>query len=382
VAQKHGADDKKAISHILRDGIVLALLFVIPAGLLLWNIQPILLLAGQDASTALLAQTYMHGLMIGLLPDFVSLVLMQFLVGLGHTRTTLIFNMIWVPLTILCNYTLMFGKAGFPALSIAGIGIGTSTAYWIADIGLIFYILSRQKYRPYIRTLMQLGPPRFLRELCQIGIPMGSMYCIELSFFLAVTLLVGHFGSSALAGNQITLQYLMQLTTVTFAIAQAVTVRMGHMLGANNIASAERATYIGLMISTTFMGVVALCYWFLPTWLMALDLDVHAPQNADVIAYTKRFFAIGALFQLLEAIRIVFFGALRSLKDTRYTLITSIICFWCIGLPVGYLLAMPLHWGSTGLWWGMVFGTTCSVASLLKRFRYKMRRQYSLQSHA
>ena len=48
VAHQHGANNKQGISWIVRDGLWLALLLVIPTFILLWNISPIFLLLGQN----------------------------------------------------------------------------------------------------------------------------------------------------------------------------------------------------------------------------------------------------------------------------------------------------------------------------------------------
>jgi MATE family multidrug resistance protein len=141
IAQKYGAKDEKGIAQVLFDGLILSLYFVIPAFLLLRNIGPILLWAGQDPETVKLAQDYMQGLSWGLVPDFIGLVLMQFLIGLGHTRTNMVFTLFWVPLNILSNYALIFGKFGFPALGMAGIGWGTTLAYWILAVVLVLYLV-------------------------------------------------------------------------------------------------------------------------------------------------------------------------------------------------------------------------------------------------
>lgn len=373
VAQNYGAKNHAGIVHVLRDALLIALLFVIPSSFLLWNMAPILLLLGQTPATVLLAQGYLHGLVWGLLPDFVTLVLMQFLIGLGHARTDMVFSMIGVPLVIGCNYALMFGKWGFPTLGIAGIGYGTSLSYWIWGTLMLLYLLLNRNYRHYFAGMLQFKRPYFFGELCKIGLPMGSMYCIEIAFFFTVTLMMGHFGSQYQAANQIALQFLGQLSVVTFAIAQAVTVRVGHSLGAQDTGSAERAGYCGMFIAALFMIMVACSYWFFPLRLIALDFNVHLQKNQAIVQYAQQFLAISALFQLFEAVRLTLFGALRGFKDTRFTLITSIISFWCVSLPIGYLLATRLHWNGTGIWWGMVVGAACGMALLLSRFRFKLK---------
>lgn len=373
VSQKYGAKDYQGIAFILRDGLLWAFILTIPAFILLWNLAPILLLIGQDPSVVVLSIAYLHGLAWGILPDFVGLVLLQFLIGLGHTRTTMIFTFSWVPLNLLTNYTLMFGKLGMPSLGIAGIGWGTTLAYWISTLGLIVYILFKNTYRRYLGNILVFKKPRFILEILHVGVPMGAMYTIEIGFFLVLTLLMGHLSRQTLAANQIALQYLGQLIAVIFSVAQAVTVRVGHAIGANNIAIAERASYSGIFISALCMSLVALCYWFLPQKLIGIDFRIDDPANAEIVAQATQFLAICALFQLLESIRITLFGALRGLKDSRWTLLASVMSFWCIAFPVGYAWAIKLHFGGKGLWWGMVLGAACSVMVLFFRFQYKIK---------
>ncbi|WP_232220310.1 MATE family efflux transporter [Legionella tunisiensis] len=109
---------------------------------------------------------------------------------------------------------------------------------------------------------------------------------------------------------------------------------------------------------------------------MAEPINFHRfgcenPQNALIISYTKQLFAVSAVFQLLEATRITLFGALRALKDTHFTLITSIISFWGIALPAGYLLATRFDLGGVGLWSGMAIGAGFSMSLLFWRFNKK-----------
>lgn len=377
VSQKHGEKDQKGVSYVTRDGLLLSVLFVLPASLLLWYMSPILLLIGQNPDTVLLAQEYMHGLVWGVLPDFVGLVLMQFLIGLGHTRSNLAFALLWVPLNIICDYVLIFGKLGFPALGMAGIGWGTSIAYWISSLALAFYLLFDKKYRHYFQSMLHIGPPKFLQDLWHIGLPMGIMYCIEIAFFMTLTLFMGKLGGQVLAANQIVLQYMGVLSVFSFSMAQAITVRMGHVLGEKAFQVAIRAAYIGTCMAAFFMACVVLIYYFSPDFLISLDLDLTDAKNASIIAYTKKYLAICALFQLLEAVRFGLFGALRGLKDTRFTLLSSIITFWFIAFPIGYFLAFHFGFAGEGFWYGIIVGEIFGVVLLYARFKVLARRLLS-----
>ena len=86
VAHQHGANNEEGIAWIVRDGIWLALLLVIPTFILLWNISPIFLLLGQNQSVVLLATSYLHAWAWGLLPQFIMAALIELMIGLGQMR--------------------------------------------------------------------------------------------------------------------------------------------------------------------------------------------------------------------------------------------------------------------------------------------------------
>lgn len=380
IAHKHGENDPAGISFVLRDGFLLALLVFIPAFLLSWYIAPIFLLLGQHPIIVSLATLYTHALAWGLLPNFIMIVFLELLTGIGKTKIILFFSLLSVPLNICFSYLLIFGKFGLPAFGIAGAGWGMTITNWIMVVIVSSYVLSHKKYKNYFLNIFNRHRPFFLMELLRIGVPMGAMFCVEVAFFFALTLVMGSLGPQILAANQITLQYLCILMSIIFSIAQAVTIRMGHLLGAKDYIPAERANYAGLYISGSVMAVAALIYWLFPEKLIALDFDIHNANNLQIIHYAKQFFLIAAIFQILEALRISLFGTLRALKDTHFTLITSIIGLWCIALPLGYFAATYLHWSGNGLWWGMVVGVTCNLILLLLRFQSKMKVQKKIVS--
>jgi len=372
VALRYGANDREGISIVARDGLYLALFMSIPAFLLFWNMSPLFLLFGQSEAIVLLAQTYLHALAWGLLPNFLMVAILEVIVGIGHTRIIMIFTILSVGINIILSYILIFGKLGFPILGIAGAGWGTAISYWITLIALIIYIFFDKKYQIYFHLAFNFRKPFLIFELLQVGLPMGLMYCFEVAFFFALTLMMGSLSSKLLAANQVVLQYLGLLMSSMFSIAQAITVRMGHLLGANEIRAASKAIYLGVAIAAIFMSLVAILYWFFPRLLISVDFNLHDPNNFEIIHYVQQLFMISALFQIFEAMRIALFGALRGLKDTKFTLFISIISFWGIAFPIGYLFAFTMRLGGIGFWFAMVIGAAFSVILLFYRFQSKI----------
>src|SRR3990167_10059028 len=173
----------------------------------------------------------------GLFQNFIAFTLFELLIGLGKTRLLTFFTVLCVSMMVFFSYILIFGKFGFPTLGIAGAGWGMTIAYWIIAIVLAAFLLTHKEYKKYFHKMFNRKKPTFLWEILRVGVPMGTMYCFEEGFFFALTLMMGSLSSQLLAANQITTQYLGILMGIVFAIAQAITVRMGHLLGAKEINS-------------------------------------------------------------------------------------------------------------------------------------------------
>lgn len=373
IAHKFGAEDEEGILHVVRDGFWLALLFAIPVFLLFWNMAPLFLLLGQSPEVVVLANAYLHAMAWGALANVIIIALLEVYIGLGNARMILIFNVLCASLTIVFSYAFIFGRFSFPQLGIAGAGWGMTLSNWITVSIMGGYALTNKKCQGYFRYLLHFGQQSYFKELILVGAPMGLMYCIEVAFFFALTLVMGSYGSLVLAANQIALQYLGVVMGVTFSTAQAITVRMGHLLGAGEKAAAAQTAYLGFLFATLFILIVAICYWCFPTYLIALDFDIKQAKNAEIVYFATQFLAVCAVFQIFDTMRISLFGALRSLKDTRFTLFISIFSFWGIALPFGYFLAEKSRLHEVGLWWGMTLASGISVVLLLKRFQSKIK---------
>lgn len=374
VALKHGANDQKGIASVMRDGLLMAVLFSIPIVFLCWYMAPIFLFFGQSAHVVVLAQAYLHALVWGIIPNFILLAMLELIVGIGHARTVMVFSMLSVILTLFFSFVLIFGKLGFPVFGIAGAGWGITIGNIVTFVVLSIYIICRNVYRKYFNLIFSYEKPSFLIELLQIGLPMGLMYSVEVGFFFTLTLIMGTLGIVFLAANQIAMQYLGFFMSIIFSIAQAITVRMGHLLGGKEFKLAQQSALMGIALSGTFMFLVAIVFWIFPSYLISFDFNIHESQNQELVVVTTQLLFISSLFQILESVRISLFGVLRALKDTHFTLITSIISFWVLSLPLGYLFATVLGMNAAGYWWGMIVGVITSIIILIFRYRVKIHR--------
>jgi MATE family multidrug resistance protein len=105
-----------------------------------------------------------------------------------------------------------------------------------------------------------------------------------------------------------------------------------------------------------------------PGPILSVFLDMSKPEAAKIVAYGTVLLALGALFQLTDAMQVMALGMLRGVQDTRVPMLLAACSYWLIGIPSSYVLAFPLGFGGTGLWLGLVIGLAFAASSLMWRF--------------
>jgi multidrug resistance protein, MATE family len=376
VSHQYGAKNEKAISEImgqafLLGAVICVLLMVILAFapyFLNWHTQPL--------HVVQLAHELLRSLIWTIPGLIVWSLIQQCLEGMGHTKLIFVVNLIAVPVEILVIYCLIFGKLGFPAYHIAGVGYGLAISYTIAVMAMIGYLIKSQYYIN-LKIFTQIGKTHatYLKELIRIGLPMGFGAFIEVSAFAIITLWMARFGTTMLAAHQVVMQYLGFFIVMVFAFAQTVAIRVGHAVGRQDLVGVHYATYVGAALSFLCTLILVFAFYFFPQFFLSIDINVYDASNADLVHIATQFFSILSVFLLIESIRLILgFGALRGLKDTHFSMLVSLFVFWIIGLSTSFLFAFVFHLTGAGLWWGLTLGIGIGAVAIIIRWYYLMRR--------
>jgi multidrug resistance protein, MATE family len=367
-AQAHGSGQSRQVGEVIRQGFWLAVLIAMPVALLVWNAQPLLEQLGQQADLEQ-TQRYLRAVVWGYLPGLGFSILKDFVSAISKPRSVIIITICSVPLNIIGNYVLMYGKLGFPALGLAGIGVSSAIVLWSMFLALAIYIRIHPSFVSYG---IFKGVPKFdrpiIQELIHIGLPIGIVLLVETGLFTVTTFLIGQIGSVPLAAHQIALETAGVTFRIPLGIAFATTVRVGQLMGKHDPKSARFAGYVGIALGAIFMTCMGLLIWTMPRPIVALFLDVENPANAAVVELAQILLGVVATFQIFDGIQVIASGALRGLKDTQIPMLIGIFAYWGIGLTSGYGFGMILGFGAVGLWWGLALGLAVASAVLTWRF--------------
>ena len=379
VSHLYGAKDTQGIDRSMGQAYIIGLFMSVIMILILFYLPHLLPYSHQPAAVLSQAKHYIYSY-IWTVPSLIYLIITeQFLGGIGKAKVVLTTSIIIVPLEIITIYILMFGKFGMPALGISAIGFGFALSYFITSVGLTLYICMAKAYKKYhIYSYIHQFHLQSILSLAKIGLPIGIAQTIEVSGFAVLTLWMGHFGTTMLAAHQIVMQFLGLMVTLLFAMSQAVTVRLGHHVGAGEYLKLSRVIIVGLGLSLILISLVVSGFNIFDVSLLGLDIDIYDPHNATLIADTLSLFEIVAIWLIIENFRIIAQGALRGLKDTLSLMTIAVIGFWIVGLPMAYLLGFHTNMGGHGLWWGFSTGITVGAIISLARLYCLLRKPIPL----
>ncbi|PIE13131.1 MAG: MATE family efflux transporter [Rhodobacterales bacterium] len=367
VAKAESSGDLPQVRRITRMGIWASLLFAVAALPIFIFSGPILGLLGQDADLAGIASEYLVVAGIGIIPALVVMVLKSYLAALERTQVVLWITLLGVAVNALVNYALIFGNWGAPEMGVRGAAVASLVVQAMSVLGLAVYVA---RVTPEHDLFARFWRPDWeaFGHVFTLGWPIGLTSLAEVGLFAASSIMMGWFGAVPLAAHGIALQ----ITSLTFMIhlglSNAATVRAGRAVGQDDTGGLRRgaAVIIAMSLSVAVLAMVA--FLVIPEQLIGLFLDPEDPRKDAVLAIGVGLMAAAALFQLADAAQVMALGLLRGIQDTKVPMIMAAVAYWVIGVPVSYVLGVPLGWGGVGIWLGLAVGLAVAAVLLMWRF--------------
>lgn len=272
------------------------------------------------------------------------------------------------------NWLLIYGNLGFPALGITGSAWSTtiSRVYLAAFLFVCIVYYDRKLQSGLWRARFHFDWDRW-KELLALGLPAGVHLALEVAVFAAATTLAGWLGALPLAAHQIALTTVSTTFMVPLGISSAAAVRVGQARGRRDHAGAAHAGWTALAMGAAFMATSGLTLILIPRGIVR----VFTP-DLSIIETGAQLLLVAAFFQLFDGLQVVATGALRGLGETRIPMIAAAICYWVLGLPLGYYLAFPLGWGAMGLWVGLSASLIAMGTFLVLTWRRRIRHMHRI----
>jgi MATE family multidrug resistance protein len=214
------------------------------------------------------------------------------------------------------------------------------------------------------KTHKKMLSMKHMRRIWQLGLPIAVQMIFEMSAFSFSAIMIGWLGASQLAAHQIAINIAAVTYMMASGLATATTIRVSNELGRGRYQQMRQAGFSSMVMALLFMSVMTVLLVLGKNWIPQWYVT-----DVGVIQMASGLLIIAALFQLSDGLQVVGLGALRGLEDVKIPGAISLLAYWVIGLPTGYLLCFQLNWGVNGIWLGLLTGLT--IAAVLLFFRFK-----------
>jgi MATE family multidrug resistance protein len=354
IGTAHGASDSKKISEVIKHGVVLGILAGVIGFVLMALALLVLPYLGQPQEVLEVITPFWLLTGVSMIPFFTSFVFKQFYDSTDKpwtgTALSLVSVVVYIPL---CGWFVnLFGLTG------AGLAAVLAGFVGVVVIAAHFYLMPA--HAPY-RVTSPWRKEAFTEQLRE-GLPMGVQYLLEGGAITVAGLLIGLLGATALAANQIVFSVLGILWIVPIGMSMAVGIMVAQAVGGGEKHRARSIGVTGMMIASLWSLLFTALLILFGKWVASQFVS-----ESEVIAVAALLFIVWGLSQIFDGIQSVGVGVLRGLFDNRYPTRVSLIAYWLISLPLGYLFGFILEWGAAGVWAGYGAGLAIASALLVRR---------------
>jgi MATE family multidrug resistance protein len=364
VSQAHGSGEARSCGGWSWQGLY-AVVPLAAVGITLFALAfgPLLSVLSPAPGLAPLAAAYVHMRAFGVIGITAAMVLSAFFRGFGNTRIPLYAMVIADLVNVVLNYGLIFGHFGLPAWGVAGSGMATAIAEWIYAL-ILFVAFRRRAVDERFATAVVAPDLKAIRRFLRTSAPIGGQWLLDMLAFASFSTLVARMGTAQMAASQALLSLMHLSFMQVVGIAIAVSTLVGRYIGAGDYDAAERSHDTAMRLAISLSVAVGVIFLAVPQHCLRIFTD-----DADVLSLGVPLLAVGALFQVADAVGVLSGGALRGAGDTRWPFFVQTALAWGLFLPAGYLGGIVLDGGLTGAWLGGVLYVAVLGVALRWRFR-------------
>lgn len=344
VARRIGEKDPERAAQAA--GQILLIGFTVSAALgvgLAFLAEDILRWIGADTATVALGTGFTRVMLGGNVTVFMIFVINAIFRGAGDAAIAM--RTLWLAnaLNIALGPCFIFGLGPFPELGVTGAAVATNVGRGVGVLYQLWHLTARPG-----RVRVQLRHLRPVRaDLAAILRPAWSgmlQLLISTTSWVGLFKILALFGSAAVAGYTIAIRIVMFALMPAWGLAHAGSTLVGQNLGAGKPERAAAAVRLATKFNVIFLGLVGL------TFILLADPIVRLfTTEPEVLRAGARALWIVSLAFPLYAAGMCYEGAFNGAGDTWTPTRLNFFCFWLGQIPLAWLLAHGLGFGTIGV---------------------------------
>ncbi len=309
--------------------------------------------------------------------------------GVGYTRILLTFNFIifllyllnaifrgagdaaiamWSlifanSINIILDPMLIFGIGPFPEMGIKGAATATCIGRGFGVLLQLLILIRGRSVIKFVWSKLKIDV-NVISELVKLSLGGIGQYIISTFSWIFLVRIVSQFGNTAVAGYTVAFRVIVFTILPSWGLANAVATMVGQNLGAKLPDRAERAAWIASAYNAIFLVSVSIVFW-----IFAPSIIGFFSQELAVVQEGVRALRIICLGYIVFSYGMVLGQAFNGAGDTFTPTLTNFIAFWLLEIPLAYLLAVHLDFGSKGVYASIAISEVILAFMLIYLFR-------------
>jgi MATE family multidrug resistance protein len=265
--------------------------------------------------------------------------------GLGNTWMQMIAGVITMVTAVACNWLLIDGHLGAPALGVRGAAIASTVATWLGFAFLAVAFARGWGGAP--RTPTRLRWSEMVRVV-RFGLPNGFNWFFEFAAFqLFVNVVVAGLGDTTVAALNVVLAVNSLSFMPAFGLASAGAIIAGHAIGRGDKPAVWPQVKLTLACTIVWMTAISALYVVAPARILGWFAPSDQPA-APLVEVGTAMLAISAAWQVFDATGMTLSETLRAAGDTAWTAGARIVLAWVVFVPIAYVVVHEWGGGAIG----------------------------------
>ncbi|MEM7438142.1 MAG: MATE family efflux transporter [Pseudomonadota bacterium] len=357
ISQAEGAGDPTRVALALRSGLLLCLISGVIGAVVMLLIYPLLGALGQPDEVLAILFPYWLSMAIWIVPFTLFFGLKALFDAVDWVWTGVALAYLGVIINVPANYIFIHVLE----MGILGAGLASILSE-CCSLACAVLVLTRANGLAAFRQKVAVAGADVWAQ-AKDALPLCLGYAGEGGAYAFVGLMIGWLGAEALAAHQIVNAIGGLFYMIPLGMAGAASIRVGLAVGAGR-RDRLRPILKASCAVVTFWQALAACIFVLA------GRSVAETMSADpaVVNLAVTLFVIVALLQVADGIQGVALGALRGMSDMAWPSVITLIAYWPLALPIGYVLGFGLGYGAIGIWLGYTVGLFVAATILPWRF--------------
>lgn len=352
-AQAYGSGNITAVGLHVQRMLLLMAVSCVPIGAL-WLLSPsILALVVRQQHLAIKAGSFLRVSLIGL-PGYAAFEAgKRFLQAQGDFRTAMTVLIVCAPVNAFLSWLFAFHLD----MGLEGAALGAALANDLRPLLLLLYVTygrkgTHQCWGGFSRKALRGWGPMVRLSLAGSGVTMSEWAAFEI-----VTFSTSYLSTVHLATQTILTTTAVFMWHVPFSVSVAISTRVGHLVGAGEVAAARRAT---ALYATCFLAIGLMDGLII--FSLRHQIGTFFAKDRSIRDMTASGLTAVALYQLIDAVMCGCNGVLRGLGRQAIAAWVAFPANYVVGVPLAIWLELgPWQMGLHGVWIGLGTGLCISA---------------------